>query len=117
MTDGRKEKKMQKKKSVSITSGSIVLFLHERHQQYFSSIKRGYKPFFLPPSVCSRNAIKAYFRDRYGLGLSVRPAHALGRIQEKRYVLVNAQILSGQVSFKAFPKKASIEYNKIIQII
>lgn len=116
-TSGRKEKKVQQKKSVLPKPESVILFLHERHRQYFSSVKRGYKPFFLPRRVCSRSAIKAYFLDQYGLRLSVRPPYAVGEIQGKRYTLVNAQILSGEVMTTPFPKKAVIEYNRDIGLI
>lgn len=113
-TGGRKEKKSQKKKRLSPKADHAILFLHEGHRTYFSSEKRNYKPFFLPPGVLSRSAIKAYFRDRYGLGLSVRPAFATKELLGTMYLFVNAQILSGEVTFSSFPKKAAIEYNKSI---
>lgn len=116
-TGGRKENKARKTKLVIPKPDYVVLFLHERHQRYFSTTKRGYKPFFLPRTVCSRSAIKAYFRDQYGLKLSVRPPQAVGEFRGKRYTLVNAQILSGGVTFTAFPKKARIEYNKAIRLL
>lgn len=116
-TAGRNEKKTRKKKSISLKPERVILFLHEGHRTYFSAVKRSYKPFFLPQTVLSRMAVKTYFRDRYGLTVSVRPPHAFGEIQGKIYLLVNAQILSGEVHFEVFPKKAYIEYNKTIRII
>lgn len=88
------------------------VFLHERHQQYFSSQKKKFQPFFLPAGYNTRAGIKQYFQDTYGLALAVRPPHQKLFIGKAATLLVNAQILLGEPKFAVFPKRAAQEYNK-----
>ncbi len=83
-----------------------VVFLHENHKKYFSSVQKSYQPFFLPASHNTRAGIKSWFRERYGLEVAVRPPHKKTRVKNTPILLVNAQILSGTHAFKVFLRKA-----------
>jgi A/G-specific adenine glycosylase len=77
------------------TTDAIVL-LHENHKIYFSENKKKYDPFTMPKDVKTREHIKKYFLEKYGLRVSVRPSNEKG--------IINAQILSGVHRFKIFDK-------------
>jgi A/G-specific adenine glycosylase len=76
-------------------TGTLVI-LHENHKKYFSENPKKYKPFTMPVGVKTREQVKKYFLEKYGLRLSVRPPK--GNI-------VNAQILYGKHHLKSFTKE------------
>jgi A/G-specific adenine glycosylase len=80
-------------------SAQAIIFLHENHQKYFSPRPDKYQPFTLPVGIVTRNQIKAYFRQRYQLELSVRPPFAKTFREDQPMLLVNAQILLGTHQF------------------
>ncbi len=80
----------------------VVVTLHENHKKYFSSTKKSYQPFLLPPSHNTRAGIKGWFWEQYGLLVSVRPPHKREEIDGIPTIFVNAQILSGTHSFAEF---------------
>lgn len=92
----------------------VMVFLHERHQKYFSAEKKRYVPFVLPKGYTSRADIKAYFRERYSLTLAVRPPHRTVSVKGIPTLLVHAQILLGDPAFAIFSKSAVAEYNRSI---
>ncbi len=55
----------------------------------------------MPKEIKTREQIKKYFLEKYGLRLSVRPPNSNGE--------VNAQILSGKNTFAIYTKK---DYDK-----
>jgi len=83
----------------------VMLFLHEGHRKYYSSRKKGYAPFIIPASHNTRAGIKDWFRERYGLNLSVRPPHAKKVIGGKPTFFVNAQVLLGDPEFTVFGRE------------
>ncbi len=89
-----------------------VVFLHENHKKYFSSVKKEYKPFVLPSGYNTRAGIKKYFLEKYGLQLAVRPPHEKKLIKGQSMLFVNAQILLGTPSFSVFPKNVVEGYNE-----
>ncbi len=93
-----------------------LVFLHERHRQYFSSHRKTYQPFLLPEGYTSRATIKDYFAKIYGLTLAVRPPYGETKFRGQRVLLVNAQILLGQPPFVLFPKSVVLEYTKKEQL-
>ncbi|OGI16227.1 MAG: hypothetical protein A3E38_01850 [Candidatus Moranbacteria bacterium RIFCSPHIGHO2_12_FULL_54_9] len=101
-------------KKIDWKEAQAYVFLHENHKKFFSSLKMSFKPFILPSGYNTRAGIKQYFRDTYGLALSVRPPHRKMSLQGRPTLLVNAQILSGQPRFKVFSKKAKEEYTENI---
>lgn len=90
----------------------VIIFLHERHRQYFSQSKKFYQPFWLPKGYLTRAAIKEYFAKEFGLVVAVRPPR--GRVISRGVpvLLANAQILLGHHEFSFFPKSAVLEYTK-----
>jgi A/G-specific adenine glycosylase len=80
----------------------VMLTLHANHRVYYSSKKRSYAPFIVPSSHNTRAGIKDWFRDKYGLELSVRPPHDRRIIDSKPMLFVNAQILLGEQDFTQF---------------
>jgi A/G-specific adenine glycosylase len=77
-------------------SVNAIVVLHENHKKYFSENAKKYEPFILPKGIKTREQIKKYFLEKYGLRVSVRPPNKKGTI--------NAQILSGENKFKSFTK-------------
>jgi A/G-specific adenine glycosylase len=89
-----------------------LVFLHERHQRYFSSQTKHYRPFLLPPGYLTRAAIKEFFLKEYSLSVAVRPPHSVATLGGVSVSLVHAQILLGEPSFSVFPKSAVVEYTE-----
>lgn len=92
-------------------SASVMVTLHENHKKYFSSSDKVYEPFQLPPSHNTRAGIKAWFRERYQLDVSVRPPHLKSVLRGVPVLFVNAQILAGSHSFRVFGKGESARGN------
>ena len=88
----------------------VFVTLHENHRIYYSPFKTKLAPFVLPSSHNTRAGIKAWFREQYGLELSVRPPYGKEIIDRKPTLLVNAQILAGKPSFPVFPKESVGEW-------
>lgn len=84
----------------------VLLFLHENHKIYYSSRKRKFSPFIIPPSHNTRAGIKEWFRAHYGLELSVRPPYKKEIQDGFPTLFINAQVLSGTPSFPTFQKKS-----------
>jgi hypothetical protein len=53
-----------------------------------------------------RHTIQSYFKEQYRLELSVRPPRVRGYIQDAPYVIVYAQIQSGEHPFKRHSKES-----------
>jgi len=104
-TDGVKEMSEKKEKQkFPIKEASVILTLHKNHKEYYSTSKRQFRPFFLPPKYNTRETIKEYFQKKYGLTLAVRPPHKKLYIEGKPVILINAQILLGKHIFTVFLK-------------
>ncbi len=113
-SEGKREKGKRgegKKRFVSKTA-AVLVYLHEGHRKYFSASKKSFKPFLLPATHNTRAGIKAWFRERHGLELAVRPPRANRMFRGKPTLLVNAQILLGRPRFATFEKKAVSAYNQ-----
>ncbi len=93
------------------------VWLHKDHKVYYSSHPKRFEVFVLPSEYNSRAGIKAYFKERYGLDLAVRPPHEKTLISDKTTLFVNAQILLGEPRFTVFSKEDVKAYNKSIEII
>ncbi len=83
----------------------VEVTLHENHRKYFSSSRKLYRPFLVPSSHNTRAGIKAWFLERYGLDVSVRPPHKRELLGNTPILLVNAQVLSGAHAFAEFSKE------------
>lgn len=108
---GKGKKEGGKRQLVSRTAAALI-YLHEGHREYFSASEKLFKPFLLPATHNTRVGIKAWFRERYGLELAVRPPHRVSTYRKKPVLLVNAQILLGRPAFATFEKKAVLAYNQ-----
>ncbi len=95
-----------KSRKASWKDARVFVILHENHKKYYSPFKTKFAPFAVPVSHNTRAGIKAWFWERYGLELSVRPPHGKELIDGKLTLLVNAQILAGEPAFAVFPKSA-----------
>lgn len=91
-------------KSGEWRQAQVYVFLHENHKKYFSADKKSFKPFILPAGYNTRAGIKKYFQEKHGLVLAVRPPHGKVYVEGKPTLLVNAQILLGEPSFRVFSK-------------
>lgn len=99
------QKSMRGKDAIRWRDARAFVFLHENHRKYYSFRKTKFAPFIIPPSHNTRAGIKDWFRDRYGLELSVRPPHKREMFDDKPTLFINAQILSGTPGFTVFPKE------------
>lgn len=109
--EGKQKSKIQNRKSYGGSErfdwkdARVEVTLHEDHRKYFSSLKTSYTPFFVPASHNTRAGIKQWFRDRYGLEVSVRLPHRRECVRGVPMLFVNAQVLSGQHRFAEFSKE------------
>ena len=90
----------------------VYLWLHRDHKLYYSSHPTRFEVFILPSKYNSRSGIKAYFKDRYGLDVAVRPPHKKRVIAGKPTFFTNAQILLGEPRFAVFSKDVVKAYNE-----
>lgn len=86
----------------------VFLWLHENHKEYYSKNPDNFEVFVLDATRNSREEIKKYFRDVFGLELAVRPPHKKTLVNGEPVMFVNAQILQGKHAFGIF-KKPDIE--------
>jgi A/G-specific adenine glycosylase len=100
-------KAMRAKERRQWRDAQVALTLHAEHRIYYSSKKEMYAPFLIPASHNTRQGIKDWFRNRYGLELSVRPPHDRRIVDAVPTMLVNAQILLGKPDFPMFGKEAA----------
>lgn len=97
------QKKKQRQDQYDWASAKIYVVLHEHHRYYFSENTKVYAPFVLPKGyTLSRAGIKTWFRDRYGLVVSVRPPN---KDAARGTIFVNTQILSGEPVFSKYSKQ------------
>ncbi len=102
--DTKISKASSRKASVNWKDARVFVILHENHRKYYSPYKTKFSPFVVPASHNTRAGIKDWFRQKYGLELSVRPPHQKELVDGKPTIFVNAQILSGTPVFRVFPK-------------
>jgi A/G-specific adenine glycosylase len=92
-----------KKQETRETTAHAAIVLHENHKKYFSENKKKYAPFVMPEGVVSREHIKKYFLEKYGLRVSVRPPNMKG--------VVAVQVLLGKHHFAIYSKKDYDSYH------
>ncbi|MFZ2187387.1 MAG: hypothetical protein WAV46_02040 [Candidatus Moraniibacteriota bacterium] len=107
------QEREKKEGNIDWKEARVYVFLHEKHQKYYSSKKKSFQPFILPAGYNTRTGIKKYFQEKYGLLLSVRPPHKKEVIKGQPTLSVNAQILLGEPPFGVFSKASVREYNKL----
>ena len=92
----------------------VHLWLHRDHKEYYSPDPDEFKTFILPEGVVSREQIKKYFLEKYGLQLAVRPPHRKIFLEGRPVIFVNAQILLGEHQFGIFSPEEARAYTKIV---
>lgn len=98
------KRETKENKQYNWNEAEVHVFLHEKHQKYYSSQKKSFQPFILSSGYNTRAGIKKYFQEKYDLTLSVRPPHQKEIIRGKPIIFVNAQILLGEPHFRVFSK-------------
>lgn len=110
---GRQEVKQKLAKTAEKqdwNAAEAVVTLHEKHRIYYSSQRTKYAPFTLPANYNTRAGIKAYFLEKFGLTLAVRPPHEKRSADGKQRIFINAQILLGSPTFKRYSKEVVAKY-------
>lgn len=109
---GSSEPKERKKSTTFPTpDAEIFVVLHKDHKIYYSDPRSNgyYSPFILSPPLHrdTRKYVQGFFREKYGLQLSVRPPQKKWFSSDgKPYILVNAQIQAGVYPFIEYSKSA-----------
>ena len=98
---------VKKVSSFPTPDARVVVILHKDHRIYYSAKNDSYTPFILPPALTrdTRSYVQSYFRERYGLELSVRPVHEKWISEDGiPYIAVNTQIQAGVYIFKEYSR-------------
>ena len=98
---------VKKSQFFPIPDAEVIVILHKDHTLYYSSLSERYAPFSLVPSLTrdTRKYVQGYFREKYGLELSVRPVHKKWISEDgKPYLAVHAQIQTGRYEFSEYSK-------------
>ena len=101
---GEQDKK-EKEEKFPAKEARVVVFLHKNHQIYYAESVKKYRPFFVGKKWNTREGIKRYFQEKFGLSVSVRPPHKKFFDKGKPVLHVNAQILLGSAPFEEFSKE------------
>jgi hypothetical protein len=88
------------------TRYACLVFLHEAHKVYWSSISSHFEPFLVEPtSSDDRRTVQDYFSATFGLEVSVRPSFWSGIFDWMPVKLFHAQIQTGTLKQKTFSKQ------------
>jgi A/G-specific adenine glycosylase len=109
---GRREEGSRRRVPAFRPGFQALVFLHVEHRRYYSAARSSYRPFLVPEGSATRTGIKAYFKERYGLSLSVRPPFAEASWRGRDTLLVNAQVLLGEPRFPVFSKAEAKRYTE-----
>ncbi len=108
---GKKEwSQKMPKKSFPTKEAQVFLWLHRDHREYYSPNPDHFEIFHLNKDHNTRDAMKKYFFEKYGLKLSVRPPHKKTYIDNIPTLFVNAQILLGEHEFGVFKKEEITQF-------
>jgi hypothetical protein len=102
-----------KKKTVKRSEkwAKLVVFLHEAHKVYWSSLSSHFEPFLIEPtSSDDRRTVQDYFSATFGLEVSVRPSFWSGIFEWMSVKLFHAQIQTGALKQKTFSKSEKEEW-------
>lgn len=98
-TNGKSEFVASRTKSAfSNRDAQAYVIVHQNNRIFYSEGKK-FTPFILPVGINSRDQIKAYFKEKYGLILSVRPPFRRVIVEGKPTLFIKAQILLGKHTF------------------
>ncbi len=104
-TEWREEPVKKKVMKKSEKWAKLVVFLHESHKSYWSSLSSHYEPFLIEPTGADdRRTVQDYFSATFGLEVSVRPSFWSGIFDGTPVKLFHAQIQTGTLKQKTFSK-------------
>jgi A/G-specific adenine glycosylase len=111
-TEGKIEIKKPKTKNQRLkTRYACLVFLHEAHKIYWSSLSSHFEPFLIEPtSKDDRRTVQDYFSATFSLEVSVRPSFGSGIFEWILVKLFHAQIQTGTLKQKTFSKKEKEEW-------
>ena len=110
-TEGKNEPIKKKVVRRSEKWAKLVVFLHETHKVYWSSISSHFEPFLIEPtSKDDRRTVQDYFSATFDLEVSVRPSFWSGIFEWIPVKLFHAQIQTGTPKFKTFSKREKEEW-------
>jgi A/G-specific adenine glycosylase len=111
-TEGKKEIVKRSTFNVQrLTKYTCLVFLHEAHKVYWSSISSHFEPFLIEPtSKDDRRTVQDYFSATFDLEVSVRPSFWSGKFEWIPVKLFHAQIQTGKPKFKTFSKSEKEEW-------
>lgn len=106
ITEGIKEPLKKRVIQRSEKWAKLVVFLHEAHKSYWSSLSNHFEPFLIEPtSSDDRRTVQDYFSATFSLEVSVRPSFWNGIFEWMPVKLFHAQIQTGTLKQKTFLKK------------
>lgn len=92
---------------------ACLIFLHENHKKYWSSIRSHYEPFLIEPTEKDdRKSIQDYFSTTYELEVSVRPSFWVAQYGNLDAKLFHAQIQTGNTVLTEFSKEKKEDWLK-----
>ena len=110
-TEGIQEPAKKKVIRRSEKWAKLVVFLHEAHKSYWSSISSHFEPFLIEPiGKDDRRTVQDYFSATFGLEVSVRPSFWSGLFEWMPVKLFHAQIQTGTLTQKTFSKSEKEEW-------
>lgn len=110
-TEWREEPVKKKVMKKSEKWAKLVVFVHEAHKVYWSSISSHYEPFLIEPTNSDdRRTVQDYFSATFGLEVSVRPSFWSGIFDGIPVKLFHAQIQTGTLKQKTFSKSEKEEW-------
>lgn len=112
-TEWREEPVKKKVMKKSEKWAKLVVFVHEAHKVYWSSLSSSYEPFLIEPTGSDdRRTVQDYFSATFGLEVSVRPSFWSGTFDGIPVKLFHAQIQTGTLKQKTFSKSAKEEWTR-----
>lgn len=102
----------KEKRHFPTKDAQIFLWLHREHREYYSPNPDRFEVFKLDKKINTREGIKRYFCEHYGLELAVRPPYKKTFVDNIPTLFVNAQILLGDHEFAFFGKEEVEEWRK-----
>ena len=110
-TEWREEPVKKKVMKKTEKWAKLVVFLHESHKVYWSSLSSHYEPFLIEPTGSDdRRTVQDYFSAAFALEVSVRPSFWSGVYDWTPVKLFHAQIQTGVLKQKTFSKSEKEEW-------
>ncbi|QFR38917.1 hypothetical protein A9Q91_01645 [Candidatus Gracilibacteria bacterium 28_42_T64] len=112
-----KSESRPEKKSIQINKKDAEIFvcIHKDHKEYYSENPDRFEAFQLGKTGDDhRGFIKAYFKNKFNLSLSVRPPYKKIASNKGNYFFYHAQVQAGEHEFGIFNKKEKLGWEENI---